>query len=165
MRLYPRLFDELNKRGVRYVLVGGLAVVLHGHARLTMDADLVVALDSENAARAIEALQSLGFVPRIPVDPATFAFAEVRRAWIEEKNMMVFSMADPANPFFAVDLFIDPPISYEELVATAVTKGVDGIDVLVCSVGELKRMKTLSGRAEDLADIRALEDITGGTGN
>jgi hypothetical protein len=158
MKLYPKLFEELNKRDVKYVVVGGLAVVLHGHPRLTMDADLVVALDSNNARSAIEGLLSLGFTARIPVDPVTFALPEVRRAWIENKNMLVFSMADPKNPFFAVDLFVDPPIPYEELAPSAEWKEVDGVQVHVCSLADLLRMKRLSGRPEDLSDIKALED-------
>ncbi|MGH7318339.1 MAG: hypothetical protein ACRELA_01720 [Candidatus Rokuibacteriota bacterium] len=35
------VFKALNDSGVRYVVVGGLAVVLHGHARLTVDVDLI----------------------------------------------------------------------------------------------------------------------------
>jgi hypothetical protein len=158
MRLYPKIFDELNRRDVKYVVVGGLAVVLHGHPRLTMDADLVVALDSHNARSAIEALLSLGFAARIPVDPVHFASREVRQAWIRDKNMLVFSMSDSNNPFFAVDLFVDPPIQYEELAIAAEWKEVDGVQVHVCSLADLLRMKRLSGRPEDLSDIKALED-------
>ena len=46
----------LAKENVRYVVVGGVAVVLQGSPRFTADLDLVVWLDSENARRAISAL-------------------------------------------------------------------------------------------------------------
>jgi predicted nucleotidyltransferase len=46
----------LNDAGVRYLIVGGVAVVLHGHLRATADLDLVVRLEDDNARRAVEAL-------------------------------------------------------------------------------------------------------------
>ncbi len=153
------MFAEFNRRGVRYVLVGGLAVVLHGHARLTMDADIVVALDEENATKAVDALLALGFVPRSPVDAHSFALESQRKKWIEEKNMLVFSMVDPTNPFFAVDLFVDPPLAYAELASSAETRDLDGVPITICSKRDLIRMKRISGRREDLADVEALEGL------
>ena len=44
MSLYLPLFKALNDANVNYVVVGGLATVLHGYAGLTMDVDLVVSL-------------------------------------------------------------------------------------------------------------------------
>jgi hypothetical protein len=83
------------------------------------------------------------------------------RDWATEKNMMVFSMANPSNPFFAVDLFVDPPLSYEELEPRAEWKEIGGVPIHVCSINDLLSMKALSGRPEDLADIKALEDQIG----
>lgn len=161
MQLYPPVFAELNKRHVRYVVVGGLAAVMHGRIRLTMDADIVIALDEPNARAAVESLQAIGLTPRLPVDPLQFALEEVRNGWIAERNLMVFTMIHPSNPLFAVDLFVDPPISCEELSDGVVMKELDGVPVPVCSVEDLIRMKRLSARPEDLADIQALEDIHG----
>jgi hypothetical protein len=50
----------LNQHQVRYLIVGGLAVVAHGHVRLTVDIDLVLAVDRPNLTRAVEAIKSLG---------------------------------------------------------------------------------------------------------
>jgi hypothetical protein len=49
--LFRPVFEALDAARVRYVVVGGLAVVLHGHARLTADLDLMIDLASEPAAR------------------------------------------------------------------------------------------------------------------
>ena len=70
MSLLEPLFEALNRADVRYVVVGGVAAVLHGHARLTMDVDLVVDLAAPEAGKAIDVLTSLGFVPRVPVGAA-----------------------------------------------------------------------------------------------
>ena len=94
MALFEPLFKALNDAGVRYVVVGGLAVVLHGHARLTVDVDLVVDLDEGQALRAIDALVRLGLHPRVPVNPRDFADRSIREAWIRERGMQVFSMFD-----------------------------------------------------------------------
>ena len=156
MHLFARIFQALNEREVKYVLVGGLAVVMHGHPRLTMDVDLVVALDEENARRAIDALSSIGLHPRIPVDASLFADAPTRKEWSQSKNMLVFSMSDPANPMIAVDLFIEPPLPFEQLEKNAAWQELDGIQVLLCSREDLIALKRISARPEDLADIRAL---------
>lgn len=47
MSLYVPVFEALNDMQVRYVVVGGLATVLHGYARLTADIDLMVDLEPE----------------------------------------------------------------------------------------------------------------------
>ena len=71
MPLFEPIFDALNRNGVRYVVVGGVAVVLHGVARLTGDLDLAVDLTPSEARKAIDALVACGFRSRLPVDPHT----------------------------------------------------------------------------------------------
>ena len=50
----------LNKSGVRYLIVGGLAVVAHGYLRFTADLDLMLDLETANVNRCIDALKTLG---------------------------------------------------------------------------------------------------------
>ena len=87
MALLEPLFKALNDAGVRYVVVGGLAVVLHGHARLTVDVDLVVDLAGDQALKAINALVGLGLRPRVPVNPGDFADRSVRETWMRDRGM------------------------------------------------------------------------------
>jgi hypothetical protein len=61
MPLYLPLFKALNDADVKYVVVGGVATVLHGYARLTMDIDLIVDLVPDEAARTVRTLENLGF--------------------------------------------------------------------------------------------------------
>ncbi len=68
MSLYVPVFEALNDMQVRYVVVGGLATVLHGYARLTADIDLMVDLEPEELRKSIDALAGYGMVPRLPVD-------------------------------------------------------------------------------------------------
>ena len=159
MALFEPLFKALNEAGVRYVVVGGLAVVLHGHARLTADVDLVVDLDENQALRAIDALVRLGLRPRVPVNPRDFADRSVREAWIRDRGMQVFSMFDPSNPMRVVDLFVVHPVPFEELWSRSQVFELRDTSVRVASIPDLIHLKRLADRPQDHADIEHLEAI------
>lgn len=78
MGLFTTIFRELDAANAGYVVVGGVAVVLHGYARLTADVDLVVDLRPGEAIRPVAALTRLGMVPRAPVPAASFADPNAR---------------------------------------------------------------------------------------
>lgn len=159
MALFEPIFDALEKSGARYVVVGGVAVVLHGYARLTADLDLVLDWDSPDAAKAIAALTALGLKPRAPVDPLGLVDSKTRKSWREEKGMMVFSLADPNSPLFAVDLFLEPPLPFEELWSRSQVTKIGAVGIRTASIPDLINLKTKSGRPQDLADIKALEAL------
>jgi len=157
--LFEPIFAALEGAGVRYVTVGGVAVVLHGHARLTADLDLVVDLAPRAAADAIDALTAIGFRPRLPVDASGFSDPAVRAGWISEHGMTVFSMWDPDDPLRSVDIFVEHPIDFEELWARSVVVDIDGTPARVASIADLIRLKRIADRPMDREDIAALEAI------
>lgn len=159
MTVYDEVFAALNDAGIRYVVVGGVAVVLQGHARLTVDLDLVVDLAAEPAAKAVEVLLGLGFAPRLPVDPHDFAREQVRRVWVEERNLQVLSFYDPTNPLREVDLFATYPLPFEDLLARADEIAVGGRTVRVACVPDLLALKRAAGRPHDLTDVEALSAL------
>ncbi len=126
MALFEPVFEALNRAGVRYVVVGGVAVVLHGHPRLTADLDLAIDLSPAEARKAIEALVGLGLRPRAPVDPAGFADPAVRARWVGERGMRVFSLVDPFDPLRVVGLFAENPVDFEGLWARSETMALGG---------------------------------------
>jgi hypothetical protein len=154
-----RILGELEKAGVRLVVVGGVAVVFHGHLRFTADLDLVVELGRENVLKALTTLKTLGYRPRPPVDAEDFADPAIRSTWIREKNMTVFSLWSESFPGTDVDLFAEPPIPFDELEARAVRLGVPPLGVRVASLPDLIAMKRKAGRPVDAADIEELEKI------
>lgn len=154
---FEEAFRALRGAGVRYVVVGGLAVVLQGHVRLTVDLDLVIELDPGNAGRAVAVLRDdLGLVPTVPVDPEAFADPAQRAEWIRDKGMMVFSMADPRDPLRRVDLFTESPWPFEEFFARADEMDVAGVSVRVASIDDLISMKRSADREKDRTDIEVL---------
>ncbi len=71
----------------------------------------------------------------------------------------MFSMYDPNDPMRVVDIFADPPIDFSALHSDAAVMDVGGTHVSVASRAHLIEMKQLAGRAQDLADIAALQAL------
>lgn len=162
MSIYLPLFKALNQADVKYVIVGGLATVLHGYPRFTADIDLVINLEKPEAEKAIRLITSLGLQARLPVDPMDFTVESIRESWIENKNMLVFTFYDPKNPVLIVDVFVREPIPFSELSKKAVMLEMDGEAVPVCDIEHLIAMKQKAGRGKDLEDIKYLQAILDG---
>jgi len=157
--IYDDVFIALHGARVRFVVVGGTAVVLQGHARLTIDLDLVLDLAAEPAAAAIHVLTELGLRPRLPVPAADFADEATRRDWVEHRNLQVFSLFDPDRPAREVDLFATEPLPLDELERDATVFPISGVPVKVASRQHLIEMKRRAARPQDLADIAALQEL------
>jgi len=154
------LLAALDAADVSYVVVGGVAVVLRGHARMTVDLDLALDLAADNVFTVLDVLREAGLVPRLPVPAEQFADEQVRRTWVEERNLVAFSLHDPTDALREVDLLATSPVPYDTLFAGSEVMSVDGVPVRVASVEHLITMKRSSGRAQDLADIEALLQLT-----
>jgi hypothetical protein len=158
---YERLFGELYRRQVRYVLCGGQAVNLHGVPRLTADADLAVDFEEGNIGEFIRVMHQLGLRPMLPVDPADLAKPEKRAEWRSAKGSVVFQFADPSKPYFKVDVFLEHPLEFEKLWSCRKRLLFGAAEVSVASIDHLIALKELvqPPREQDLADIRALRKV------
>jgi predicted nucleotidyltransferase len=154
-----RILEALDQSGTRYLVVGGVAVVLHGYPRFTADLDLVLALDSPNVLLALQALRSLGYKPRAPVPVEQFADEEIRKSWIEEKGLVVFSLWSPQLPVTEVDLFVKEPFPFDEAYSRALRVDLGFATVTVASIKDIINLKRRAGRAKDFEDIEALEHL------
>jgi len=152
MSLYIPLFEALNAAEVQYVVVGGIATILHGYVRATSDVDLVVDLQVDEASKVITVLTGEGFKPKIPVVAMEFADQTKREQWVNEKGMQVFSMYHPDKTGMTVDLFVKQPIPYQDLYQRSVVMNLDGTGIRVCSIDDLIAMKQQAGRHKDLAN-------------
>lgn len=153
------VLTPLEQAGVRYLVVGGVAVVLHGYLRTTLDLDLVLQLERDNLELALKALAGLGFQPQAPVPLSAFADPQVRESWLREKNMTVFSLWHPDHPGFAVDLFIQEPFDFDAAYDRAVRVSLQEIQATVVSREDLVAMKRAASRTRDLEDIAALDEL------
>ena len=159
MALFEPIFEALNNNDVRYVVVGGVATVLHGYPRLTADVDLIVDLDPVAALNAMRSLSAMGLRPRAPVSIEAFAESEIRQSWIRDKGMRVFSLWDPSTPLREVDIFVETPIPFADLWSRSEVVNLHSTWVRIASIPDLIYMKGLAGRPEDLQDIEALTAI------
>jgi predicted nucleotidyltransferase len=158
------LLAALNHAGVRYVVVGGVAVVLHGYLRATADLDLVLAMDEQNLRNALQTFDGIGFQSRAPVPLAAFADASERQRWIDEKNLQVFSLWHSKMPGFEVDLFVESPLPFDDLYARAVRVDLGETTVSVAAIDDLVAMKRAAGRPRDVEDVEALLHLKNANG-
>ncbi len=156
-----KTLGALTAAKVRYLVVGGVAVVLHGHLRTTLDLDLVLHLDQDNLVTALKVFADLGFQPQVPVPLLSFADSENREAWTHQKNMTVFSLWHPDFQGFAVDLFIQEPFNFELAYDRALVVNLHGIEATVISLPDLIEMKRIAGRPQDQIDVEALLELRG----
>lgn len=150
------IFKALADANVRYLTVGGVAVVLHGSARFTADLDLVIDLEPENLRVALGALAALGYRPRAPVQLLDFADPTKREDWIVNKGLTVFSLWSSRYPATEVDLFVQHPFPFEEAFRRAVRADLGVATALVVAKDDLIAMKAAVGRPKDLEDVRTL---------
>lgn len=151
--LITRVADAFAKKKVKYAIVGGYAVALHGAVRGTVDLDLIIQLDIKSFENAEAALKSIGLQPRLPVTAKeVFQF---RKEYIEKRNLIAWSFANPQSPTEIVDIVITHNL---DRVRT-VTKKIGAMGIQVASIADLIKMKKQSGRPQDLEDVAALEKL------
>lgn len=133
--------------------------MLHGYLRTTVDLDLVLDLEPENAHRAVKVFRGLGFEPRPPVPMEGFADAAERARWVRETNARAFSLWHPEEPGFLVDLFVEEPFDFEDRYERAARVPLDEEEIRVLALDDLIEMKRATGRPQDLRDTGALQDL------
>jgi len=153
------VLDALNRARVRYLVVGGVVVVLHGYLRTTAVLDLVVHLERGNVLRAMRALSELEYRPRAPVPAEGFADPGLRDQWIREKGLAVFSLWSPARPTLEIDLFVSEPFDFDAVYSRALRVPLEKTEATVTALDDLIALKRQVGRPSDLEDIAALESL------
>lgn len=151
--LIQRVIQALDKHGVKYVLIGGYAVALHGAIRGTIDVDIAIALNRATFKRAETALQEIGLASRLPVTAdEVFSF---REEYIRKRDLRAWSFANPLNPLDIVDILITEDASKIK----SVNKRAFGLSIKVAAIADLIAIKKKAGRAQDLEDIKALKKL------
>jgi len=161
MELFKTLFSSLNQASVRYLVAGGIAVNLYGIERATADVDIVLQLGKRNLLKFIEVAEKLGLKPKIPVKLQDFIDPEKRKSWRMDKGMMVFSLYDPKNPFFLIDIFTEMPFDFNTVYKLREKMKFENIFIPVVPIKELIAMKEKSDRPQDRADVFYLKKIVG----
>ena len=157
-RSVEAIVRALNEADVRYLVVGGLAVVAHGYVRFTADFDLMIDLTEANVARLEEALQGLKYAPLVPVQIRELANEDTRRRWMIEKNMIVFSLESPLHRQTTLDIFVENPIDFDAAYERAsLMEPLPKLSARIISLDDLIFLKRLANRPLDGIDITELE--------
>jgi hypothetical protein len=156
------LLRALLDAEVEYVLVGGIAVQLHGFMRSTFDIDLVLAMNDENLVRFIEVAKRFGLIPSIPVPIDSLRNAAQIDQWHREKGMLAFALREPQIGGKVVDILVRPEVPYEQLKENAVKGMLFASPVWMASIDDLLKMKRAANRPKDQLDIAGLEKIKRG---
>src|SRR6185503_10718970 len=115
---YLELFRCLHERNVPYLLAGGVAMNLHGVPRMTMDVDLVIALDA-NVDAFLQCARDLALKPQAPVLLESLKDADQRRSWIEEKHLIAFALVGaPGVP--TVDILLKHSLDFDAALERAI---------------------------------------------
>ena len=153
MTSLERICTALKEAKVRYAVVGGYAVALHGAVRGTVDIDLVVPWTERTLVRAEAALNGIGLVSALPVGAReVFAF---RDEYVRNRNLIAWTFHNPDDPLEQVDIIINYDLTGKRTRRVELASG----PVNVLSIADLIAMKRESSRPQDIEDIRALEQL------
>jgi predicted nucleotidyltransferase len=142
---FLEFLDCLNKREAKYILIGGLAVIIHGVNRTTGDMDIFIEPSVENANKVLNAINDFGF------------------------GSIGFTIEDILNPDIVVQmgrvpLRIDilselPGIIFSKTFEQALELETEGIKIKVIHINDLITNKEIVGRGKDILDVKALKEI------
>ncbi len=142
---FKELLESLNQNGVRYLLIGGYAVGIHGYARSTNDIDFFVSGDEDNAKKLVQALTDFGF-----------GSDSLNVELFTRKDNLVIMGVEP----LAVDILnyltgVDFESAYER------RKNVvcEGVKISLIGFDDLIANKISTGRHKDLSDVEYLKRI------
>ncbi|MBN1523741.1 MAG: nucleotidyl transferase AbiEii/AbiGii toxin family protein [Spirochaetales bacterium] len=155
------MITEFSKANIRFIVAGGVAMVLHGIERMTIDLDIAVDFEQENIAKFLECVYRWKMVPRAPLSIDILRDTEKLAALSREKNALVFTLVDNDNPFKQIDIFIAPEMSYKILSENVQKLTVGNHDILVVSPEKLLELKEniIEPRDKDLYDISSLKKL------
>ena len=140
---FREFVQSLNDKQVRYLVVGGYAVALHGYPRYTKDIDIWIELAPANASRIVRALEQFGF-GSLGLEAKDFLEADT-----------IIQLGYPPR---RIDLLTTlPGVDFNQCFATKVVVEMGGIPINFIDLENLKKNKRATGRAQDIADIENLD--------
>jgi len=140
---FKEFIESLNANQVRYLVVGGYAVALHGHPRYTKDLDVWVECNNQNAQALIRALSQFG-MGSLGLSERDFLVPE-----------QVVQIGYPPN---RIDILVSiSGVEFSECFPKRVEVFLDDVMVNFIDLEHLKLNKQASGRMQDLADLENLE--------
>ena len=141
---FKEFLKLLSDHHVEYLLIGGYAVMHYGYVRATADMDIWIAIDADNAGRILDVLTEFGFGSVLP-DPAKLMRADqIVRLGVPPNRLEIMTTIDG--------------VDFESCFENRQTVEVEGVQVNLLGLADLRKNKMASGRLKDLADLDNLPE-------
>lgn len=142
---FREFVELLNKYNVRYLIVGGYAVGIHGHPRYTGDLDVWISSDKETAKMMVQVMQEFGF--------GSFGLSE--NDFLTDNNVIQLGY-----PPFRIDVLTSiDGVTFAECYPGKIIIEDEGVPVNFISLKDLRKNKESSGRKRDLDDLENLDEV------
>ena len=156
MVTFATILNKLNEKNIKYVIVGGLAVILHGYNRVTADIDLLLSLDEKNLEAMDKAMRELKYYPRIPVNVIELADHKRLERYQKEKNFKAYTFTSEGQPPINVDIIIEESLKFDSFYKRKKMFQFQTHFLPVISLPDLITMKKKANRDKDRLDASAL---------
>ncbi|HOV15818.1 MAG TPA: hypothetical protein PK771_16130 [Spirochaetota bacterium] len=139
---FKEFFNILNSNEVEYLLVGGYAVAFYGYIRATNDIDIWINIKPENVEKVIKSLICFGFLE-----------SQLDREVFKKKDQVIRMGVPPLRLELLTGI---SGVNFEECYKDRVLETIDGLEISILDIANLKKNKKASGRLKDLLDLENL---------
>lgn len=160
MNLFERVFRELNNAKVQYLVVGGVAVNLHGYVRFTGDLDLLLFLDHKNLEKMDRAMKKLKYSERLPVSIFALSDEKQVKTWLKEKNLQAFTFNPPKGNLLQIDIILEDSLKFNSFNKKKTIKTIGNLHIPVVSIKDIIKMKKKANREKDMLDINVIKHLS-----
>jgi predicted nucleotidyltransferase len=159
MYVIEKIFKQLNRAGVEYIVIGGVAVIVYGYLRATGDLDLILKLDQENLKKMSKIMKNMGYVERQPIHLEDLLDEANVRKLMREKNFKAFTFLPSGENPILIDIVMEESLNFQKISEKSVVKSYGGVSIPVVSMDDLIIMKKKAARPQDERDIEELEVV------
>lgn len=139
-----KLYKCLNANKVRYLVIGGIASIIYGIPRITLDVDIFVEPTLSNAIRLLAALKEAGF--------GTASLTTPKKILNNEINIF--------DDYIRLDVITRPKgLEFKKTWKRRVVKRVNSININFASLADIIKSKVKSARSIDKEDVKILKKI------
>ncbi|MFH1670751.1 MAG: nucleotidyl transferase AbiEii/AbiGii toxin family protein [Patescibacteria group bacterium] len=161
MANYQSILRAFQEQNLQYIIVGGVAVNLHGYPRFTNDIDILLALDQNNLAKMANIMESMGYQRRLPIAIQELGDTDKVHTLIKKKGLVAYSFIHAKEPQFNIDVLVAESMEFEKFASKKIIAEAWDLQIPVVSIDDLISMKQNSDREKDIQDVVALLELKG----
>ena len=150
MNDFAAALRDLNTAGIRYVIVGGLAVIRHGAIRATKDVGTAVAMDAENLSRLGALVQRWEATNPDGSPLRSHVLAPGGVLALRTRHCLIDVLSEQLLP-----------APFDDVLGRSDVNRIDGVEAPICSLADLIAMKRATGRSSDALDLERLSEAHG----